>query len=325
MKIVAGLGSIDDYIDLVEAGVDEVFCGYVPYDWNKKYGNLFPLNRREVLYYNVQIGSLTDMKILRRMMDKYKVPVTITFNYLYYLEEQYEDIEKIIRDLTNIGFNEYIIADIALITYLREKEIDCIIHLSGEASEINSLSVDFYNKLDISRYIFHRKNTILDMESVIKNNSIKNLEYEAFMLNERCHYTGAFCSSLHCDELAHLCKVPYHMAKFNRKSNRFETVDKKLNDYYKIDEEYDYDDVDEEQYLIGGTGCGLCALKKLQKAGVTHLKVVGRGNFIDLMIEDVKNLKKAINMISSTENSIEFEGKVKQELFKGKCSGECYY
>lgn len=325
MKIVAGLGSIDDYIDLVEAGVDEVFCGYVPYDWNKKYGNLFPLNRREVLYYNVQIGSLTDMKILRRMMDKYKVPVTITFNYLYYLEEQYEDIEKIIRDLTNIGFNEYIIADIALITYLREKEIDCIIHLSGEASEINSLSVDFYNKLDISRYIFHRKNTILDMESVIKNNSIKNLEYEAFMLNERCHYTGAFCSSLHCDELAHLCKVPYHMAKFNRKSNRFETVDKKLNDYYKIDEEYDYDDVDEEQYLVGGTGCGLCALKKLQKAGVTHLKVVGRGNFIDLMIEDVKNLKKAINMLSSTENSIEFEGKVKQELFKGKCSGECYY
>lgn len=325
MKIVAGLGSIDDYIDLVEAGADEVFCGYVPYDWNKKYGNLFPLNRREVLYYNVQIGSLTDMKILRRMMDKYKVPVTITFNYLYYLEEQYEDIEKIIRDLTNIGFNEYIIADIALITYLREKEIDCIIHLSGEASEINSLSVDFYNKLDISRYIFHRKNTILDMESVIKNNSIKNLEYEAFMLNERCHYTGAFCSSLHCDELAHLCKVPYHMAKFNRKSNRFETVDKKLNDYYKIDEEYDYDDVDEEQYLVGGTGCGLCALKKLQKAGVTHLKVVGRGNFIDLMIEDVKNLKKAINMISSTENSIEFEGKVNQELFKGKCSGECYY
>ena len=325
MKIVAGLGSIDDYIDLVEAGADEVFCGYVPYDWNKKYGNLFPLNRREVLYYNVQIGSLTDMKILRRMMDKYKVPVTITFNYLYYLEEQYEDIEKIIKDLINIGFNEYIIADIALITYLREKEIDCIIHLSGEASEINSLSVDFYNKLDISRYIFHRKNSILDMESVIKNNSIKNLEYEAFMLNERCHYTGAFCSSLHCDELAHLCKVPYHMAKFNRKSNKFEIVDKKFNDYYKIDEEYDYDDVDEKQYLVGGTGCGLCALKQLQKAGVTHLKVVGRGNFIDLMIEDVKNLKKAINMLSSTENSIEFEGKVKQELFKGKCSGECYY
>ena len=50
MKIVAGLGSIDHYKDLAEAGADEVFCGVVPYEWNKKYGSLFPLNRREVLY-----------------------------------------------------------------------------------------------------------------------------------------------------------------------------------------------------------------------------------------------------------------------------------
>ena len=85
MKIVAGLGSIDDYIRLVKAGADEMFCGYVPYEWNSKYGNLFPLNRREVLYYNVQIGCLEDMKILRKMIDVYKVPVTIAFNYLYYL------------------------------------------------------------------------------------------------------------------------------------------------------------------------------------------------------------------------------------------------
>lgn len=36
MKIVAGLGAIDDYITLVKAGVDEVFCGYVPYEWKMK-------------------------------------------------------------------------------------------------------------------------------------------------------------------------------------------------------------------------------------------------------------------------------------------------
>ena len=89
MKIVAGLGCIDDYISLVKAGADEVFCGYVPYEWNKKYGNLFPLNRREVLYYNIQINSLEDMKILKRMVDVYKVPVSITFNYLYYLTINY--------------------------------------------------------------------------------------------------------------------------------------------------------------------------------------------------------------------------------------------
>lgn len=346
MKIVAGLGCIDDYIRLAKAGADEVFCGYVPYEWNKKYGNLFPLNRREVLYYNVQIGTLEDMKILKKMVDVYKVPVTITLNYLYYLEEQLEFIEKIMKDLMEIGFDEFIIGDPALILYLQEKGIDCSIHLSGECAEINRFSIDFFNRFkNISRYIFHRKNSIEDMKSCIEYNEKRNMQYEAFILNERCHYTGAFCSSLHCDEMSHLCKIPYHMAKINGGSSYFRVVDDKFRDYYDeshfIDEyeldEYSVqnlensnnedksnDEYEEDTYSLGSTGCGICALKKLKNAGVTHLKVVGRGNYIDYMERDVKNLKKAINMLDAYDES-SYLKKVKDNLLNGKCSGECYY
>ena len=59
MKIVAGLGSIDEYETFVKAGADEFFCGYVPFSWAEKYGVIHPLNRREVLFYNVQIGSMS--------------------------------------------------------------------------------------------------------------------------------------------------------------------------------------------------------------------------------------------------------------------------
>lgn len=338
MKIVAGLGCIDDYITLVKAGADEVFCGYVPYEWNKKYGNLFPLNRREVLYYNIQISSFEDMKILKKMVDVYKVPVSITFNYLYYLEEQYEMIAKIIKDLIDIGFNNFIIADIALILYLKEKNIKCSIHLSGECAELNYLSIDFFNKFDISRYIFHRKNSIEDMESCISNNEVKNLEYEAFILNERCHYTGAFCNSLHCDEMIHLCKMPYQLSKVSGQANNFEEVDKRLEIYYKelddeaneefcIESQCDIENEDEieDSYILGSTGCGLCSLKRLKKAGVTHLKVVGRGNSIKNMERDVQNLKKAISMLDDIEDSKTYEKRVKDKLINDKCSGQCYY
>ena len=320
MKIVAGLGSIDDYIALAKAGADEVFCGYVPYEWNKKYGTLFPLNRREVLYYNVNIGSLEDMKILKKMEDKYKVKVNITFNYLYYLEEQYEIIAKLISELIDIGFTDFIIADIALILYLEEKNIKCNIHLSGECAEINSLSIDFFNQFsNINRYIFHRKNSILDMKSCILNNKRK-MEYEAFILNEKCHYTGAFCSSFHCDELAHLCKVSYKLGKINEEVKDFNEVDKKIKLYYSEDiEEYkDYD-------LLGSTGCGLCSLKKLKEAGVTHLKVVGRGNSIDFMERDVKELRTALDILEKISNE-NYEEEMKNKLFKNKkCSRNCYY
>lgn len=338
MKIVAGLGCIDDYIRMVKAGADEVFVGFVPYDWNKKYGTLFPLNRREVIYYNVQINTFEDMKILKKMMDVYKVPVTIALNYLYYLEEQYEIIADIILKLKDIGFDEFIVADIALLQYLKEKNIKCSIHLSGECAEINRLSIDFLNQFHIGRYIFHRKNTIEDMKSCIEKNKVRNLEYEAFILNERCHYTGAFCSSLHCDELAHICQLQYTMGKVDKGSNNFKVVEEKFQDYYREDEEVvDYYEDEDYSYVIGSTGCGICSLKRLKDAGVTHLKVVGRGNSIDNMEKDIQALRKALdilekskikiieNMDCSCENNIVFKEKVKNEIFEGKCSGECYY
>lgn len=344
MKIVAGLGCVDDYRSLAEAGADEVFCGYVPYEWNKKYGSLFPLNRREVLYYNIQINSFEDMKILSKMVEVYKVPVNITFNYLYYLEEQYEMIAKIIKDLISIGFNDFIVADLALLLYLKEKNINCSIHLSGECTELNRLSIEFLNTFRISRYIFHRKNTIEDMEACINNNPVKNLEYEAFILNEKCHYTGAFCSSLHCDEMIHLCKMPYDIAKVSEQANSFEEVNRKIEQYYKqFDENKDEETLEENQddiqneddvegedetgssYILGETGCGLCALKELKMAGVTHLKVVGRGNSVDNMKRDVENLRKAINMLEEIEDNNTYKISVKDKLLKGKCSGQCYY
>ncbi|MBE6062126.1 MAG: peptidase U32 [Clostridium butyricum] len=327
MKIVAGLGCIDDYIRMVKAGADEVFVGFVPYDWNKEYGTLFPLNRREVLYYNVQINSFEDMKILRKMMDVYKVPVTIAFNYLYYLEEQYEIIVDIIKKLIDIGFDQFIVADIVLLQYLKLKNIKCFIHLSGECAEINRLSIDFLNQFNIGRYIFHRKNTIEDMQSCIENNKVKNLQYEAFILNEKCHYTGAFCSSFHCDELSHMCQIQYSMGKVDEKSNHFKWVDN------KIEENFDeYDDEEENfQYILGSTGCGICELNKLKNAGVTHLKVVGRGNSIENMEKDIRGLKKAVNILKkfgnekSISSNILFKDEINKKLFSGKCSGECYY
>ena len=36
----------------------------------------------------------------------------------------------------------------------------------------------------------------------------KDMEYEAFLMNEMCHFTGGFCNSLHCDEMVHIYRFP---------------------------------------------------------------------------------------------------------------------
>ncbi|MBU5482614.1 peptidase U32 family protein [Blautia sp. MSJ-19] len=353
MKITAGLGSTEEYERFVQAGADEFFCGYVPYGWSEKYGTVMPLNRREVLSYNVQIGAFSELEILAAMVSEYGKPVHLTFNSLHYIPQQYLEIAEIIRKCMDIGFCSYIIADPALMLYLREQKIDCEIHLSGETAEVNHGMVDFFQKMRLKRVIFHRKNTIEDMRSVIAHQRAAEkersklvqdvmpeqdkMEFEAFVLNELCQFTGAFCNSLHCDEMGYLCRVPYHLravhegkvqesTKFDREiptETGLTEADLEKNIQNKTTLPENSQDID--GYFCGKTGCGLCALYQLKESGITHLKLVGRGNYTDFMEKDIRNLRKALDILEHSTSEKMFRQNLKRELFPYECSENCYY
>lgn len=324
MKIVAGLGSIDEYETFVKAGADEFFCGYVPFSWAEKYGVIHPLNRREVLFYNVQIGSMSELQILKKMVDYYGKPVTLTFNSLYYTGEQYPVIAEIITQCMAAGFENFIIADPALMLYLRQQKINCGIHLSGETAEVNRGMLEQMLPFGIRRVIFHRKNSLEDMQSCIKEADFPH-EYEAFILNELCHFSGAFCNSLHCDELTHLCRVPYELGNLHKK----EETDAAQKDVAETDRIQGKEGkglpLDEDGYLTGSTGCGLCALYRMKQVGITHLKQVGRGNYTDFMEKDIRQLRKALDILENSDSEAQYQKKMKASLFPDGCSQNCYY
>lgn len=324
MKIVAGLGSIDEYETFVKAGADEFFCGYVPFSWAEKYGVIHPLNRREVLFYNVQIGSMSELQILKKMVDYYGKPVELTFNSLYYTWEQYPVIAEIIIQCMAAGFENFIIADPALMLYLRQQKINCGIHLSGETAEVNRGMLEQMLPFGIRRVIFHRKNSLEDMQSCIKEADFPH-EYEAFILNELCHFSGAFCNSLHCDELTHLCRVPYELGNLHKK----EETDAAQKDVAETDRIQGKEGkglpLDEDGYLTGSTGCGLCALYRMKQVGITHLKLVGRGNYTDFMEKDIRQLRKALDILEKSDNELQYQREMKASLFPDGCSQNCYY
>lgn len=319
MKIVAGLGSIDEYETFVKAGADEFFCGYVPFSWAEKYGVIHPLNRREVLFYNVQIGSMSELQILKKMVDYYGKPVELTFNSIYYTGEQYPVIAEIITQCMAAGFENFIIADPALMLYLRQQKINCGIHLSGETAEVNRGMLEQMLPFGIRRVIFHRKNSLEDMQSCIKEADFPH-EYEAFILNELCHFSGAFCNSLHCDELTHLCRVPYELGNLHKK----EETDAAQKDVAETDRIQGKEGkglpLDEDGYLTGSTGCGLCALYRMKQVGITHLKLVGRGNYTDFMEKDIRQLRKALDILENSDSEAQYQKKMKASLFPDGCS-----
>lgn len=93
----------------------------------------------------------------------------------------------------------------------------------------------------------------------------------------------------------------------------------------RLGEGTDPEAYDETGYLCGETGCGLCALYQLRKAGITHLKLVGRGNYVDHMEKDIRNLRKALDTLETSKNEEEFQCTIKRTVFPHGCSGQCYY
>ena len=307
MKITAGLGRADDYLPFADAGADEFFIGYVPEEWTLKYGIHAPLNRREVLYYHVQIGSFSELEILADMMHARKVPVRIACNALYYLPEQYPMIAEIIRSCMELGFYSFIIADPGLLLYLNTLGLAGQLHISvsGEFSEMNSYLTGRLIRSGVSRCIFHRKMSVTEMAGCVSSVGKNDMEWEAFALNENCHFHGAFCNSLHCDELSHICRLPY---VFSSESGAPESPSSCS-----------------VETVTGSTGCAFCALAKLRKAGITHLKIVGRGNYSACMEQDIRALKKAIMILEASASEEEYLLNMRSELFPRGCSGNCYY
>ncbi|MGN0184231.1 MAG: peptidase U32 family protein [Aristaeellaceae bacterium] len=297
MKITAGLGALENLPRLAAAGADEVFCGYVPISWLEKYGNFTPLNRREVLLQGLQIDSLSDLKLLRRMADDSGVEVALTFNALYYLPEQLPLLCNLFGELKQIGLDRWILADPALMLHLKQNRIGGHIHLSGEAGCFSPDALTFFSRLGVERCIFPRKMTPEEMAACIA--TAPGLECEAFALNENCHFSGAHCLSLHCDELEALCRVPYRAVG---------------PDYTAPGEP-----ASPAEDGFGASGCSLCALPRLRRAGVTHLKVVGRGSHIDWIERDVRMLRRALDMDGTAPEEL------RRELLGNRCSGACYY
>lgn len=321
MKILAPLSNVEDFERLVEVGVDEFYCGMVPIEWIEKYG--FDLNRRE-FRSNSALNNLTSLKILKEKSDEFGIQIKITLNSLLYSQGQYEKIAELILKYMDIGFDIYIIADIGLLVYLRERKIPCKVHISGEMPAINSMTIDLLMNYDITRIIFPRRMSIDDMQGCI-NKYGTALEYESFILNENCMYTGAFCNTIHCDELRNACYLPYNYAVFNTEKRDFHVFYRYLQMMKTCSAKSQIDDKGISK--IGDSGCGLCYLHRLKEIGITNLKVVGRGRNIDCLIEDISAVKKALQL-TQNYSAKDYKQTILDEFFDGNCKnsyGFCYY
>lgn len=315
MRITAGIANTDQLLLYSRAGADEVFCGYIPEHWERVFGRSVPLNRREARYCPVQIGGRNELRLLRAMAADLGIPVSLTFNSPFYTSESLPVVAGIMQQCMEDGFDSFIVADPALMMLLKEMDLLSSMHLqiSGEAGGINREALEFWRGFQPSRIIFHRKTGIRNMAALIQRDRALHpsepLEYEAFAMNENCHFNGAFCAGLHCDEFAHLCHLPWKTVPVSADSAAVPVFSPDPG-------------IQPVPGSAGHSGCGICALPDLRAAGAGILKVVGRGADTDEMCRDIRTLRTAVRM---TETGTVSAAELRNVCFPDGCSGSCYY
>lgn len=316
MRITAGIASPEQYLLYTQAGADEVFCGYVPDSWTERWGTAMPMNRREVRCCPVQLCGRSELRILADMIRDVGCPAALTFNAPCYRPDQLEAAVCAMEDCLAAGFRDVIIADPALLQLMHDRGLtaDLRVHISGEMGECNRYTLARWRMLGARRIILHRHTGLGNMAALIAGDTALHpedpLEWEAFAMNELCHFTGAYCAGLHSDELAHLCHVPWRLGPVEACGD-------------PAGPEAPTGGADPA--LPGFSGCGLCALPSLHRAGVTHLKVVGRGAAAEDMVRDITALRRALAVMDDTLSLAEWRETVRRICFDGACSGVCYY
>ena len=321
MKIVIPLSCADDYPIFAQAGADEFFIGYVPLVWLERYINIIPINRREYILGTYSIHDAVSMNVIQSYIQKNNLPVAITLNAHYFVKSQYPILMDIIAELINMNFDTFILADLGLIIYLKEKGINCKIQISSEMEVCNSRTIRFLKDLNVQRIIFSRKTSLDEMKQIIDNVDDISMEYEAFCLNDLCPYSGAFCNSIHGDCLNPVCSVPVRGMRYSQQGNKFKRE-------YKYYEKMTELTINNKQpistYKLGASGCGVCRIKTMADNGVTHLKVVGRGAPKETMCADISNIKKVI-ALSENSDIKDYDQMIKDKFFPDGCTFLCYY
>lgn len=328
MRIFAPINTSAEAETLIKAGADELFCGIVPKEWQEKYSNAFSVNRRH-LPVNQLLG-VSELEQIVKAAKASNVNVFVALNNLFYPAEQKTSLIEYMRQMESIGVDGVIIANIPLIE-MCIGNTNLNVSISGEALPINSESVKMYKEMGVSRITFPRDITLNEMARIISTNS--DLEYEAFILRERCAYCGGNCFVSHGITKTNWCGEPWErrLMPLDEEMVHYDQYNsfRKTEGMYKVWKSMDHlDSMNRINNDIRLSECGLCGLQKMREMGVLSLKIVGRGIPTEDKVAHIELLKQALEACDPMGDHEDFTRKMRElKATPGYCESKakCYY
>lgn len=281
MRIISPIDKLQEAAQLIAAGADELYGGYLPAEWDD-YGLAASINQRS--FATAQIPSETDLAEIIALAHGHGRTFALTLNAPYYTEAQTPMLLDYVDRMVSLGIDSLILADLGLLRLLHKRHPDLELHASTLAHLGNAAAVRFFAGQGIRRAVLPRHLSVADMAAVVL--AVPEVRCDAFLLVGKCPNTEGLCTFHHSSpEKVWPCEIPYEIQPFAAHSS------KRLDD--AMTRQGSWSTTDRRH------GCGLCAIPSLQRCGVHGLKLVGRGAPAAQKVRNILLTREFIDLTAS--------------------------
>lgn len=291
MEVLVPLNNIEHLRDYVESGAGEFYLGFYDQAWHDRFGEYADINR---LTGFKQVANLYSFEELLDMITKHKkedYKLYITFNSSMYSEQQLDYLYGYLVRLKEVDCDGVIVSCVELLKMAAKVGLFCVI--STIAGVYNCDIASFYIRHGANRIILPRDLSVQEIETVVKE--CPEVEYEVFMMRNGCAFSDSNCLGFHRRELNAVCSALCN-AENDLKLNQdnFQT---------RHDAEWNNQLFREQFHNVT---CGVCAIYRFVRLGITAGKIVGRSDDWENVCNDIKLIHQNVEIAKTCHSNEEY-------------------
>ena len=271
IELLSPAGNYEKLATAFNYGADAAYMGMTEFSLRANAGNF----------------SIEEAEKVRALKEKTGKKVYCTLNILF----REKQMEKLLSEKDEIGswpFDAFIVSDIGTVPFLRKNFPEKELHLSTQASCLNSESVKMYRDMGFKRIILGREASLDDIRRI--KDKVPEMELEAFVHGAMCMSYSGRCMlssfltgrSANRGDCSHTCRWNYRMYALEEEERK--------GHYYPIEENDGYTTILSSKDL-----CMIDHVMELEEAGLSSLKIEGRMKSVYYVAVVTRAYRKAID------------------------------
>ena len=271
IELLSPAGNYEKLVTAFNYGADAAYMGMTQFSLRANAGNF----------------STQEAERVRALKEKTGKKIYCTLNILF-REKQMEELLSMKDEIASWPFDAFIVSDIGAVPFLQKNFPEKELHLSTQASCLNSESAKMYRNMGFHRVILGREASLDDIKRI--KDKVPELELEAFVHGAMCmSYSGRCMLSSHLTgrsanrgDCSHTCRWNYRLYALEEEERKGK--------YFPIEENDGYTTILSSKDL-----CMIDHVKELEDAGLSSLKIEGRMKSVYYVAVVTRAYRKAID------------------------------